>query len=66
MNRPAVVGGVTLARALKELFTDDQAVTDQGVGVNLAQAMVMLAEAIDRNSEQIRRYNDRRDRDDGG
>ena len=64
-NRPAVVGGASLAKALKELFTDDQALTAAGVGSNLVGMLAELVRAIDANTEQVRRFNDRRDREDG-
>jgi hypothetical protein len=64
MNRPPIIGGVALARELRALLFDQAAIDEQGAGLNLVQAMVRLAEAIDRNTAELRRYNDRRDRED--
>jgi hypothetical protein len=61
--RPPVT--VPWLRAIRELFTSDRAITSQGVGGNLVDLLAELVRAIDANTVEIRRFNDRREREDG-
>ena len=53
-----------LARALDRLLFDQAAVSEDGAGLNLVQVLTRLTESIDRAAHEMKRYNDRRDRDD--
>lgn len=43
-------------RAIRELFTDQRAVTKDGVGANLTEAIVMLAEATHELVEVLKTF----------
>jgi hypothetical protein len=48
-----------LLRLLRQVLHSDRVVTADGVGANLVEMIGELIQAIDRNTAEVRRFNDR-------